>query len=117
MSYTKGFGKLERGVWSNDRLPADVRIARIQFKQQIRTWLPQPPTEFENYQNVLPQAGNGQTYYEYQVGEATAPTEEFPTLRGRRRLVALADAGRNVLKMYFSDDHYAAGSWVELEHP
>jgi len=33
---TVGFGKLERQMLSNDRLPADVRVALIEFKHRIR---------------------------------------------------------------------------------
>jgi hypothetical protein len=40
-----------------------------------------------------------------------------PRPRGKRRLVALLDAGRNILKMYFSDAHYTLGEWKQLQYP
>jgi guanyl-specific ribonuclease Sa len=101
---------------SNDGLPPDVRIAVIAFKNQIRRGNPLPEV-FRNREGGLPAAAAGQVYYEYQVGQATAPTPEDPNARGSRRLVALVDAGRNILRMYFSGDHYLPGQWFELQYP
>jgi hypothetical protein len=117
MSTKVGFGKLEREMLSNDRLPLDLRTAIIQFKNQIRTRQPRPPQVFRNNGAVLPAAAAGQVYYEYQVGQARAATAEFPTLAGSRRLVALVDAGNNILKLYFTEDHYGAGTWKQLQYP
>jgi len=112
MAKTVGFGKLERDMLSNDRLPPDVRFALIAFKTQIRTRL--NLTVFDNREGGLPPAAVGQTYYEYQVGQAHAGD---PRQRGKRRLVALVDAGQNVLRMYFTDSHYTLGEWMQLQYP
>ncbi len=115
MAMTVGFGKLEREMMSNERLPEDVRVALVHFKQAIRGGpLPQV---FWNEDRVLPTAAAGQTYYEYQVGQATSTTIQFPTLAGNRRLVALVDAGRYILKIYFTGDHYQPLSWWQLQYP
>src|SRR5215208_3217200 len=106
------FGKQRRRVLSNARLPPDVRVALIEFKNLIHRG--GPLTEFGNREEGLPRAAAGQTYYEYQVGQAHEGDEQP---RGKRRLVALLDPGRNVLKMYFSDAHYAVGEWAELQYP
>ena len=109
MAYTVGFGKLEHEVISNDRLPADVQEARIHFKNEIRAAYPDPEKTlvvFENghhryivddlskgkklhrFEQVLPKAGHGEVYYEYDVGQATVATARDPKARGERRLVA-----------------------------
>jgi guanyl-specific ribonuclease Sa len=116
MAKTVGFGKIERQMLSNERLPPDVRIAVIEFKNQIRRGDPLPE-EFENREEGLPAATAGQVYYEYQVGQARAATPRDPNARGSRRLVALVDPGRNILRMYFSGDHYIPGQWYELQYP
>ncbi len=112
MAKTVGFGKLEVEMLSNHRLPPDVRVAVIQFKNQIKagTGL----TVFENQEGGLPAAAAGQAYYEFQVGQAH---EGDPRPRGKRRLVGLLDAGGNLLKLYFSDSHYQAGEWQRLQYP
>jgi guanyl-specific ribonuclease Sa len=112
MPYSVGFGNQERQILSNDRLPPDVRVALVQFKNQIKTGARLEP--FENQEGALPPPAAGQAYYEYQVGQAHP---EDPRPRGKRRLVALVDAGRNVLRMYFTDAHYTLGSWVQLQYP
>ena len=115
MGHTVGFGRLEREKLSNERLPEDVRIALIQFKQAIRS--PKPAEVFENREGLLPPTAVGQVYYKYQVGSARAPTAQFPSDAGNRRLVALVDAGKNILKVYFTGVHYKPGSWWELQYP
>jgi guanyl-specific ribonuclease Sa len=112
MAKTVGFGNQEREMLSNDRLPPDVRVAVINFKNQIRTG--QGLRVFHNRENRLPTAAAGQTYYEFQVGQAH---EGDPEPRGQRRLVALVDAGWNLLRLYFSDAHYTRGVWKELQYP
>ncbi len=120
MAHRTGFGKLERTVLSVNRLPPDVRVAIVQFKNALRGG-----GNLQVFGNrdpngggsILPATAAGQVYYEFQVGQARAPTVEFPTLSGSRRLVGLVDAGRNLLKLYFSDEHYAAGSWHQLQYP
>ena len=116
MPTTVGFGKLRRTMLSNRRLPPSVRLALIEFKSQIRRGAPLPGV-FENKEDGLPRTTAGQLYYEFQVGQATAPTEDDPNARGRHRLVALVDAGGNILKMYYSQEHYEAGWWWELQYP
>ncbi|MCU0958716.1 MAG: hypothetical protein MUF48_01305 [Pirellulaceae bacterium] len=112
MGKTVGFGKLSRAMLSNERLPPDVRVAVVTFKQQLRSG--QALTVYENRDGGLPATAAGQTYYEFQVGQAH-PGDPQP--RGKRRLVALVDAGRNILKMYFSDAHYLLGAWQQLQYP
>ena len=112
MAKTVGFGKLEREMLSNDRLPTDARIAVVQFKNQLRAGV--GLVEFENRENGLPAAAAGQIYYEHQVGQAH-PGDPRPA--GKRRLVALLDAGQNILKMYFTDTHYTKGEWMQLQYP
>ena len=112
MAKTVGFGKLEREMLSNDRLPHDLRIAVINCKNQSRSGTGLTP--FENRSNVLPPVAAGQMFYEFQVGQAHRGD---PRLRGKRRLVALVDARRNVLKLYFSDVHYTKGEWMQLQYP
>jgi guanyl-specific ribonuclease Sa len=115
MAHKIGFGKLERTVLSVARLPPDLRAAIIHFKNQFRHGA--NLVVFQNRENVLPATAHGQCYYEFQVGAARAPTAEFPTTAGRRRIVGLSDAGNNLLKIYFTDEHYAAGSWFQLQWP
>jgi len=103
-------------MMSNDRLPPDVRVALIEFKNRIRRSDP-PPRVFDNEEGGLPEAAAGQVYYEFQVGQARTPTPEDPRGRGSRRLVALVDAGNNILRMFFSGDHYELGEWYELQYP
>ncbi len=112
MGYTVGFGKLERRVLSNAQLPPDVRVAVATFKNLLRTGA--NLDVFENAENGLPALAAGQIYYEYQVGQAHAGD---PRPRGKRRLVALVDAGRNIVKIYFSDSHYTQGQWMQLQYP
>jgi guanyl-specific ribonuclease Sa len=112
MAETVGFGKQERQMLSNDRLPGDVRVALTAFKNQLRSG--KELTVFRNKEGRLPTATAGQTYYEYYVGQAHAG-DARPA--GKRRLVARVDTGRNILKIYFSDEHYTRGIWRELQYP
>jgi hypothetical protein len=97
---------------SNDRLPPDLRVAIVTFKNQLKTG--RGLTPYENRDGGLPAAAAGQTYYEHQVGEAH-PGDPRP--RGKRRLVALVDVGHNILKIYFTDTHYTLGQWMQLQYP
>ena len=115
MPTTEGFGKLRRVRMSADRLPMVLREAVRNFKQQVRAGA--MPTVFQNHGRVLPPAKAGQTYDEYDVGQATVPSPRDPNGRGRFRLVGLVDAGGSILKIYFTMDHYAAGSWQQLQYP
>ena len=71
------------------------------------------PAPYENRDGGLPATAAGQAYYEHQVGAHLGD----PRPRGKRRLVALLDAGRNVLKIYFTDAHYTKGEWKQLQFP
>ena len=112
MAKTVGFGKLRRGMLSNERLPPDLRVALIDFKNLIRTG--GNLTNYENRDDGLPSPGQGQYYVEFQVGQAH-PGDPRP--RGKRRLVALLDPCRNILRLYFSDSHYTLGDWEQLQYP
>jgi guanyl-specific ribonuclease Sa len=112
MATTVGFGKREREMLSNDRLPPDVRVAIVNFKNEIKGGA--DLTVYQNRDDGLPSTAAGQVYYEYQVGQAH---EGDPQPRGKRRLVALVDGGRNLLKLYFSDSHYTLGEWKQLQYP
>jgi len=116
MATTIGFGKLKREMLSNDRLPPVARVALIELKNQIRRGDPLP-TVFENCEGGLPPVAAGQTYYEFQVGEATAPTPRDPNARGSHRLVALVEAGGSILRMYYTQTHYNPGEWAQLQYP
>ena len=112
MAKTVGFGKLEREMLSNERLPPDVRVAVVAFKNQLKAGGNLTP--YENRDHGLPAAAVGQAYYEFQVGQAH-PGDPRP--RGKRRLVGLVDAARNLLKVYFNDEHYTLGQWKQLQYP
>ncbi len=112
MATTVGFGKLEREMLSNNLLPGDVRIAIIDFKNQVKTGMRLTP--HENREQRLPEAPVGTAYYEFQVGQAH-PGDPEP--RGKRRLVALIDPQRQIQKMFFSDQHYTQGVWRQLQYP
>jgi len=112
MAKTVGFGKLQREMLSNERLPPDVRVALIDFKNQIRTG--ENLTPYDNRDEGLPTVAAGQVYFEFQVGQAH---EGDPRPRGKRRLVALLDSCRNILRIYFSDSHYTLGEWQQLQYP
>lgn len=129
MARTVGFGKLERQMLSNDRLPPDVCMAVIEFKNNLKVRMNLKTggklEPFENREGGLRPAAAGQTYYEHQVGQSHSGDPKKrgsqrlrdPNRRGNRRLVALVDAGGNILKMYFSDAHYAVGQWKQLQYP
>jgi guanyl-specific ribonuclease Sa len=109
---TVGFGKREREMLSNERLPPDLRVAIIEFKNQIR--IGRGLTVYENRDGGLPATAAGQSYYEYQVGQAH---EGDTRPRGKRRLVALVDGGWNIQTLYFTDAHYTLGEWKQLQYP
>ena len=112
MAKRVGFGKLQREMLSNERLPPDVRGSLIAFKNLIRTGGNLTP--YENRDGGLPFLAAGQSYVEFQVGQAH-PGD--PRARGKRRLVALLDPRHNILRMYFSDSHYRLGEWQQLQFP
>jgi guanyl-specific ribonuclease Sa len=118
MAKTIGFGKLEREMLSNDRLPPDVRVAVVEFKNDLKAGRNVRTggnlTPYDNRDGGLPTAAVGQAYDEHQVGQAH---QGDPRPRGKRRLVALVDPGWNVLKIYFTDAHYTLGEWRQLQFP
>jgi guanyl-specific ribonuclease Sa len=67
--------------------------------------------QFNNNGYILPAAGRGQYYIEYDVGQAHAGD---PRPRGSRRLVALMGPNGWFHKIYFTDDHYTRGSFVRI---
>lgn len=96
-------------------LPEDVRIAVIRFKQRIQMGAGLTPfgnTNRPGMGSPLPNLADGCSYYEYRVGQAH-PGDERPG--GVRRLVAeVNDKARQVREMYFTDQHYAKGSFRRL---
>jgi guanyl-specific ribonuclease Sa len=118
MAKTVGFGKLAREMLSNERLPPDVRVAIIEFKNSlkvgvnIKTRAKLKP--HHNREGLLPTLAHGQKYFEFDVGRAHPDDEEE---RGVRRLVGLVDSQMNLLKIYFSDSHYTGGVWQQLQYP
>ena len=112
MASTVGFGKLERQMLSNDRLPPDVRVALVAFKNDLKA--NRNLIVYENRDGGLPATAAGQIYCEGRVGQAH-PGDPRPA--GKRRLVALLGPGRNVLRIYFTDAHYTLGQWRQLQYP
>ena len=58
--------------------------------------------------SLLP--GQGGKLYEYKVGQAH---QADPRQKGSRRLVVHIESGR-IQHLYFTEDHYKPGSWVEV---
>jgi len=59
-------------------------------------------TTFNNGENRLPKARNGQQYIETDIGRGRVD-------RGRERIVSLVESGTGrVLKQYATDDHYSS---------
>ena len=118
MAKTVGFGKRERKMLSNDRLPHDVRVAVTEFKHDLKAGMNLRTggklDPYENRDGGLPPAPVGHAYFEYQVGHAR---EGDSRPCGKRRLVALVGPGRNVLTIYFTDTHYTLGEWKQLQFP
>ncbi len=77
--------------------------------RQLRFGLAQNANAMTVYNNgtapYLPNAGQGNTYYEYDVGQGRFN-------RGRARIVGLFAANGALLAMYFTSTHYA--SWREI---
>ncbi|MGL4464748.1 MAG: hypothetical protein ACRDD1_07565 [Planctomycetia bacterium] len=112
MAKTIDFGAHTRKMLSNRRLPNDLRIAVVTFKNQLRSG--QGLRRFENNRNELPSLAAGQNFYEWQVGAAHAG-DDRPA--GVRRLVARVDAGGNIVDLFFTDSHYTKGEWMQLQYP
>lgn len=98
-------------------LPPDASIALIEAKNLIRAGA--KLKLFENKQgrtplegSPLPGLSDGCTYYEHRVGRAH-PGDPLPG--GVRRLVfEVNDKSRQILEVYFTDEHYGKGSLVRV---
>jgi guanyl-specific ribonuclease Sa len=93
-------------------LPEDVRIAVTQVKNRIGRGLPPRAQTFRNRPAVLPNLDDGCQYYEFQVG-AAHPDDQRPA--GQRRLVVeVNEKALQVREIYFTDQHYASGSFQRI---
>ncbi|MFV0604899.1 MAG: ribonuclease domain-containing protein [Niabella sp.] len=91
---------------ARDNLPKDLREPFRQLLHEVRN-TPNRATVFHNAEKKLPNAGTGNNYYEYDVGE-----DRFGG-RGRFRLVALLTPSGELLSAYFTSDHYDV-EWTEI---
>ena len=90
-------------------LAEDVRIAITNLKNRIGVGIPPRSQIFHNRPSVLPNLDDGCEYYEFQVG-AAHPGDAQPA--GKRRLVVEVNVKpRQVREIYFTDEHYAHGSF------
>jgi guanyl-specific ribonuclease Sa len=95
---------------SRNSLAADVRMAIASFTNQLKLALPSKDDIYQNRENRLPRPDNGCEYYEQQV--STARPGDPISERGKRRLVfEVVVKPREIRRFYFSDDHYAVGSF------
>lgn len=104
-------------VASKASLPTDLQQAIIAFKnalrggQNITTFYNNKPNERGNRHagaSPLPRLANGCCYKEFDVGAGRSN-------RGSRRIVAEVNEKSNqILEIYFTDEHYAKGSFVRL---
>ncbi len=93
-------------------LAEDVRIAITLAKNRISVNLPPRAQIFQNRPAVLPNLDDGCQYYEFQVG-AAHPGDPQPA--GKRRLVIeVNEKARQVREVYFTDQHYASGSFQRI---
>ena len=86
-----------------DKLPIFVREPIRELRENINNG---NPRVFNNDEGRLPNA-HGNTYYEYDVGEARDGS------RGRHRIVALVSDGDKLEALYYSNDHYGV-EWTEI---
>lgn len=120
MAAFTGFGKQEYELVGNDRLPEDLRVAIIEFKNSLKAGIDLKTgrllkdLEFENREGELPPLSAGNRYYKYRVGQAHAG-DDRPA--GKRRLVALVNPARVILKIYFTETHYPSPRWMLLQYP
>ena len=91
----------------------DIALGWIPGQYQANTVTRGPRgDDFKNRKRELPKAPVGAEYYEYQIGTAR-PGDDRP--RGKKRLVVLAvTTSHDRLRMYFTDEHYLKGSFVEV---
>jgi hypothetical protein len=95
-------------------LPPDALIALIEVKNLVRSG--RKLKEFENDRGntplegpPLPDPAKGCVYYEYQVGQTRLGE------RGSRRLVVEVNAkSRQILEVYFTEEHYGKFSFVRV---
>jgi guanyl-specific ribonuclease Sa len=88
-----------------DRAPAFVKEAIRELRFEITNG---HPTVFNNAEGHLPPAGRGNTYYEYDVGMDRMGG------RGAHRIVALASANKDLIALYYTNDHYDR-EWTVIE--
>ena len=90
---------------SRDKAPEFVKEAIRELRYEISTG---HPTVFNNAEGRLPAAGRGNTYYEYDVGMDRGGG------RGAHRIVALAGSGKELIALYYTNDHYGQ-EWTSIE--
>lgn len=91
---------------SRDHLPYDLREPLRELLHEVRM-NSNRGTVFHNAEGRLPNAGGGNNYYEYDVGQ------DRQGGRGRFRLVALLAPSGELLSVYFTSDHYDR-EWTEI---
>ncbi len=97
-------------------IPNDVRVALAEFRNALKRKGPSSFREFKNVESHLPSCPptRGRTYYKCGIGRATAPTSEFRSLAGKRRLVVELDHGNRIRRAFFTGDHYGENAWYEI---
>ncbi|MGC1272529.1 MAG: ribonuclease domain-containing protein [Planctomycetaceae bacterium] len=118
MAAFTGYGKHEYELIGNDRLPDDLRVAIIEFKNSLKVGIDLKSggrlETFKNKEGLLPPLAAGNQYYEYYVGQAHTG-DKRPA--GRRRLVALVNPSNVIQKIYFTQTHYSGSIWKQLQYP
>lgn len=96
-------------------LAADIRDAITTTNNTVRTRLPGKKQVFANSPPVLPNLDDGCEYFEFDVG--TAHAGDQAGLRGKRRLVVeVVKKSRQVREIYFTDSHYASGTFRRVRN-
>jgi hypothetical protein len=122
---------------SRHSLPQDLQVAIIEFTNAVKNG--SRLYTHANLEGHLPSPGRGQYYLEEYVGsnrQGGAGVRRIAALVGPKKTSARSagrapkweeksdgtwkypelDSGgaRRIWRVYFSDDHYAAGSWTEV---
>ncbi len=87
-------------------MPYGIREPLRELLHQVRT-NSNKGTVFNNNEGRLPNAGFGNNYYEYDVGQ------DRNDGRGKFRLVALLAPSGELQSLYFTSDHYDM-EWTEI---
>ena len=91
-------------------IPDQIAQAIADAKNSLRARLPGRNGIFDNRPPVLPKLDDGCEYFEFDVG-AARPGDALGQ-RGKRRLVIeVVTKPRQVREVYFTDQHYTAGSF------